>query len=62
MAGTGPRQVGAALRNCPDGLPWHRVVGAGGRIVTPGQTALTQRELLMFEGIIFHGRRCKIPY
>jgi methylated-DNA-protein-cysteine methyltransferase-like protein len=31
------RQAGFALRVAPDGmhLPWHRVVGAGGRIVFP---------------------------
>ena len=60
-AGTGPRQVGAALRESPEGLPWHRVVGAGGRIVTPGETAMVQGELLRFEGVIVHGRRCKVP-
>jgi len=31
------RQAGFALRVAPEGmnLPWHRVVGAGGRIVFP---------------------------
>lgn len=31
------RQAGYALRHAPDGmhLPWHRVVGAGGKIVFP---------------------------
>jgi len=31
------RQTGYALRNMPEGLnlPWHRVLGAGGRIVFP---------------------------
>jgi methylated-DNA-protein-cysteine methyltransferase related protein len=53
--GTGPRQVAAAIRACPPGLPWHRVVGAGGKILTPGETAWTQRELLMREGIHFRG-------
>lgn len=53
--GTGPRQVAAAIRGCPPGLPWHRVVGSGGRIVTPGETAWIQRELLVAEGIRFRG-------
>ena len=53
--GTGPRQVAAAVRACPAGLPWHRVVGSGGRILTPGETAVTQRQLLMAEGIRFRG-------
>ena len=56
IVGIGPRQVGAAIRNCPPGLPWHRVVGAGGRIVTPGETAWLQRDLLMAEGVQFRGR------
>jgi methylated-DNA-protein-cysteine methyltransferase related protein len=39
------RQAGFALRVAPDGmnLPWHRVVGAGGRIVFP-RTSLHFRE------------------
>jgi methylated-DNA-protein-cysteine methyltransferase related protein len=55
IVGTGPRQVAAAIRGCPPGLPWHRVVGAGGKILTPGETALTQRQLLMTEGVRFRG-------
>ena len=55
LVGTGPRQVAAAIRGCPPGLPWHRVVGSGGRIVTPGETAWTQRQLLMAEGVQFRG-------
>jgi methylated-DNA-protein-cysteine methyltransferase-like protein len=55
LAGTGPRQVAAAMRNCPAGLPWHRVVGAGGKIRTSGETAWVQRELLITEGIVFRG-------
>ena len=57
IVGAGPRQVAAAIRDCPPGLPWHRVVGAGGRILTPGETAWTQRELLIAEGIRFRGAR-----
>jgi len=55
IVGTGPRQVAAAIRACPPGLPWHRVVGANGKILTPGETAWTQRQLLMAEGITFRG-------
>ena len=29
------RQVGWAMHGCPPGLPWHRVVGAGGRLLHP---------------------------
>src|SRR5438045_9205209 len=55
IAGTGPRQVAAAMRDCPAGLPWHRVVGAGGKIRTPGEYAWIQRERLIAEGIRFRG-------
>jgi len=52
---TGPRQVAAAISACPPGVPWHRVVGSGGKILTPGETAWMQRDLLMSEGIQFRG-------
>src|SRR5258708_2959787 len=38
------------------GLPWHRVVGAGGAIRVPGAQALEQRMLLELEGVAFRGR------
>lgn len=57
LVGTGPRQVGVALRRCPDGLPWYRVVGCGGVIRTPGETADVQRQHLMAEGVRFRGKR-----
>ena len=56
IVGTGPRQVAAAMRACPAGLPWHRVVGAGGTIRTPCEYAWIQRERLIAEGIRFRGR------
>jgi methylated-DNA-protein-cysteine methyltransferase related protein len=56
IVGAGPRQVAAAMRNCPAGLSWHRVVGAGGTIRTPGEYGWIQRERLMAEGIRFRGR------
>ena len=55
IAGAGPRQVAAAMRRCPAGLPWYRVVGAGGKIRTPGEYAWIQRERLLAEGIRFRG-------
>src|SRR5207253_945896 len=55
LVGTGPRQVDAAKRNCTNGLPWYRVVGAGGTIRTPGEYAWIQRERLIAEGIRFRG-------
>jgi methylated-DNA-protein-cysteine methyltransferase related protein len=56
IVGLGPRQVAAAMRDCPAGLPWHRVVGAGGRIRVPGEGAWLQRERLMAEGVRFRGQ------
>ena len=50
------RQVVWALR-ATSGLPWHRVVGAGGRIRLPGASGLEQRIKLEFEGVRFAGAR-----
>jgi methylated-DNA-protein-cysteine methyltransferase-like protein len=50
------RQVPRALRQFRD-LPWHRVVGAGGAILTPGEHAAEQRLRLELEGVTFRGRR-----
>ncbi len=55
------RQVGWAMHGCPKGLPWQRVVGAGGRILvnslSVGDGALLQRRLLELEGVRFLGQR-----
>jgi methylated-DNA-protein-cysteine methyltransferase related protein len=51
------RQVVWALRGASRGLPWHRVVGAGGKISLPGENGLEQRFRLESEGVIFHGSR-----
>ena len=50
------RQVVWALR-AASGLPWHRVVGAKGRILLPGETGLEQRLRLSTEGVGFVGDR-----
>ena len=50
------RQVVRAL-HAFRGLPWHRVVGAGGAIRVPGEDALEQRLRLEMEGVVFRGRR-----
>lgn len=48
------RWVGYALGRCPDDVPWHRVVNAGGRISRrPGYSVALQRHLLEQEGIRF---------
>lgn len=53
------RQVPKALKAFHD-LPWHRVVGAGGAIRTPGEYALEQRLRLQMEGVTFAGRRVRL--
>lgn len=37
------RAAGRALRGCPAGLPWWRVVGAGGRITSPDPAEQARR-------------------
>ena len=51
------RQVAWALHHSSTGLPWHRVVGAGGRILLHGHSALEQRLRLRSEGVMFQGER-----
>ncbi|NLW21282.1 MAG: MGMT family protein [Clostridiales bacterium] len=48
------RQVGWAMRRCPEGLPWQRVVMADGSI-TGGAFAARRRALLEMEGVPFTG-------
>jgi methylated-DNA-protein-cysteine methyltransferase related protein len=43
-----------------EGLPWHRVVGAGGRIAIPGEGGLEQRLRLRIEGVKFRGNRVRM--
>ena len=55
------RQTGYALKHAPDGmhLPWHRVVGAGGKIAFPPNTRVhrEQARLLRSEGVaVANGR------
>lgn len=50
------RQVAGVLHRAV-GLPWHRVLGAGGEIKLQGEHAMEQRFRLQSEGITFRGRR-----
>jgi methylated-DNA-protein-cysteine methyltransferase-like protein len=50
------RQVVATLHRSV-GLPWHRVLGAGGHIKLCGDNAIEQRLRLEAEGVHFRGRR-----
>jgi methylated-DNA-protein-cysteine methyltransferase-like protein len=51
------RQVAWALHNAKGGIPWHRVLGAGGHIRLPGAAGLEQRTRLQAEGVAFRGSR-----
>ena len=46
------RQVGWAMRNCPNDLPWQRVVMADGSIAG-GNFAELRRTMLINEGVTF---------
>ena len=48
----GARLVGWAMRNCPEGLPWQRVVKADGTIADGGHPEI-RRALLEAEGVPF---------
>jgi methylated-DNA-protein-cysteine methyltransferase-like protein len=50
------RQVVRVLNQVP-GLPWHRVVGAGGAIKLPGENGAEQKFRLRMEGVTFRGAR-----
>jgi methylated-DNA-protein-cysteine methyltransferase-like protein len=51
----GARQAAATLHHSV-GLPWHRVLGAGGEIKLRGDSAFEQRFRLQAEGVTFRGR------
>lgn len=54
-AALAPRWVGGAMANCPDDVPWQRVINSQGRISErPG--AERQRELLEQEGVQFDAK------
>ncbi len=51
------RQVAWALHTSSSGLPWHRIVGADGKILLPGEGGFEQRMRLRGEGVEFLGLR-----
>jgi methylated-DNA-protein-cysteine methyltransferase related protein len=55
----GARVVGYAMAGCPNGrgIPWHRVVGAGGRPIIREPYGSLQRKLLESEGVKIEGAR-----
>src|SRR5512140_1050159 len=48
----GPRWVGGAMANCPDDVPWQRVINSQGKI-SPRPGAEDQRKRLEAEHIVF---------
>ncbi len=53
------RQVAWALHSSR-GLPWHRVIGADGKILCTGELGFEQRMLLQAEGVAFSGLRVRM--
>lgn len=53
----GARTAGRAMAACPQGrgIPWHRVIGSGGRILLRAPSASLQRKLLESEKVQFNG-------
>jgi methylated-DNA-protein-cysteine methyltransferase related protein len=58
----GARVVGYAMAATPNGsgIPWHRVVGAGGHLRLNEPLVSLQKKLLESEGVTFVGRRADI--
>ena len=54
------RHVAALLRRTHDGLPWQRVIGAGGEIKLKFEAGMEQRMRLEMEGVRFVGKRVDI--
>ncbi len=48
----GARTVGWAMRQCPQGLPWHRVINAEGKSSLRGKSRERQYTLLAQEGVV----------
>jgi methylated-DNA-protein-cysteine methyltransferase-like protein len=51
------RQAAWALRGSEGRLPWHRVLGAGGKILLTKESGAEQRLRLEAEGVAFRGGR-----
>jgi methylated-DNA-protein-cysteine methyltransferase-like protein len=58
----GARTAGRAMGATPSGrgIPWHRVVGAGGKLLIRGPHAMLQKKLLESEGVELVESRVKI--
>jgi methylated-DNA-protein-cysteine methyltransferase-like protein len=58
----GARTAGRAMAGCPSGqgVPWHRVVGAGGKLLIREPHASLQRKLLESEGVSVAEKRIQV--
>lgn len=58
----GARTAGRAMAACPTGkgIPWHRVVGAGGKLLIREPYSSLQRKLLESEGVEVLESRARI--
>src|SRR5580704_2310211 len=54
------RQVVWALQGTSGRLPWHRVLGAGGKILLPGAAGADQQLRLKSEGVAFRGGKVRM--
>ena len=54
------RQVGRAMGESPDDVPWHRVVNAGGRCSVDTEDNPRQQRLLESEGVVFRFGRLRL--
>jgi methylated-DNA-protein-cysteine methyltransferase-like protein len=54
------RQVVWALRGTDGRLPWHRVLGAGGKILLPGSAGADQQLRLKSESVEFRGGKVRM--
>jgi methylated-DNA-protein-cysteine methyltransferase related protein len=52
----GAMWVGQALKSCPEGVPWQRVLNSQGKISLPGASGARQRKLLEAEGVEFDAK------
>lgn len=53
----GASRLVARVLHHAEGLPWQRILGAGGAIKLPGEAGMEQRFRLQMEGVTFRGRR-----
>jgi len=54
---TGARQAAWCLKGAGPFLPWHRVIGKGGKILLRGANGVEQVQRLEAEGVKVHGTR-----